>query len=87
MPGGAAHNAPVQGLSRMTAATAGSSSSTVETARSRSAKFHGDFDTLTTSSRKVVEQLASSLGSQGCASHGKKRLVSLGQQQRQRQRR
>ena len=44
-----------------------------------------DLDTLTTTLMNAAMRLASSMVYQVCASHEKKRLVSLGQQHRQRQ--
>jgi len=85
VPDGTAHNTPVQGLCHMPAATAGSCSGTVATARSRLMGRHDDLDTLTTTLMDAAMRPASSMGYQVCASHEKKRLVSLGQQQRQRQ--
>ena len=72
VPDGTAHNTPVQGLCHMPAATAGSCSGTVATARSRLIGRHDDLDTLTTTLMDAAMRPASSMGYQVCASHEKK---------------
>ena len=85
-PGHTAHDTPAHGLTRSLAATARCSSSTVARLCDLRAERYDDFETLAASSMKVPKRSGYSMGSSACASHGKNRFVSFGQQQRTRPR-